>query len=169
MATTGTSDSSPIMLSEVEVRDGDVKEGKDGVEAVPSTLPDDFRCMGCGNEKSACHQKLFGTFLIQDTLTLYNNSLLSEKPVEIDDDVIHRLFKDKYPEHLQAFVMFHHFEYDEKIDYDLPECLVEGALKKACTLISSKKTMDLLDLNRRYGASYKYFTFSSSHYAATQK
>ena len=100
-----TADVGQVEVEEVEVVDAKAVE-------VPSTLPDNFVCMGCGNEKASCHQKLFGTFLVQDALTFYNNSLLSEKEVDLSDDAIRTLFKDKYPECLQAYVMFTHFEYN---------------------------------------------------------
>ena len=157
-----TADVGQVEVEEVEVA------GTKAVEEVSSTLPDDFVCLGCGNEKALCHQKLFGTFLVQDAITFYNNSLLSEKEVDLSDDAIHALFKDKYPDRLQAYVMFEHHEYDEKLDYDLPVCLVEGALKMACTLVRSRKTLDTLSLNRRYGASYCHFMFSGEHLALSK-
>ena len=153
----GSTTSSPMAVTEDVLGQVEV----DGADGNLSTPPDDFVCMGCGNERDLCHQKLFGTFLIQDALTLYNNSLLSEK--DVDEKDIRKMFKDKYPERLQAFVMFQHYEYDEKLDYDLPLCLVEGALKTACNLIESKKTLALMETKRRYGASYKYFLFNSEH------
>ena len=37
----------------------------------PLTLPDDFVCKGCGNEKELCHQKLFGQVLTHEVLSVY--------------------------------------------------------------------------------------------------
>ena len=107
------------------------------------TLPDDFVCDGCGNEKDKCHQKLFGQVLTHEVLSKYQEYMESGRGRDVDDDVVRTVFKMKYPVHLGAYVWLRHEMFDEKNDYELPICLREGALKSCCEMIKQRKIMDL--------------------------
>ena len=52
----------------------------------PGTIPDDFICAGCGNEKDTCHQKPFGQYLVHQTISLYDEFAEGGKADEVDDN-----------------------------------------------------------------------------------
>ena len=123
------------------------------------TLADDFECRGCGNEKKYCHQKLFGQVLTHEVLSKYQDLSESGRGMDMDDDVVREVFKEKYPVHLGAFVWLNHEMFDKKKDYAIPLCLREGALKSCCDMIKHRKVTDLLETRRGYGITHRFFNF----------
>ena len=79
------------------------------------------------------------------------------------DELVEKVFKDRYNFMLHASVWMEHWKYDEKDDYDPPKIMVEKSLKHAKYLVECKKALTYSDMNRKYGASYDYFSFRSDH------
>ena len=118
---------------------------------------DPLICQGCGNKSDMCHQVLFGTLLLQHILSLYKKM----SGVGVTEDLIEKTFCEKYNVHLQGYVQLEHGLYDEKEDYKLPVCLVEGALREAKSIVKAKDTLFYLERKRGYAITHRFFTFTN--------
>ena len=78
---------------------------------------------------------------------------------DVDDDMVRNVFITKYPAHLGGYVWIKHEIFDEKNDYKVPACLVNGAMRSCCEMIKQRKIMDALETRRGYGVSHRYFNF----------
>ena len=126
-------------------------------------FPDGFVCQGCGNKKAMCHQFLWGGNLLQEAVSKFDKR---KHTFEIDSEDVKEDMKQKYNLFLRSYLYREHWQFEEKEDYDMPECLVEGTLKVAMNLINAKLTLAKLHSRRGYGIAHQYFKFDSRKIAS---
>ena len=110
-------------------------------------------CRTCGNDKDDCHNTMFGQFLIHEVLT----SLQDMVPDDADETWIKDTFTQKY-RLVFRFHCYHMYgKYDEKQDYDLPECVVNGSMDFARTLVKHQTVIYHIRWKREHGIGNQFF------------
>ena len=114
---------------------------------------DGVTCKACGNDKEECHNKFFGKILKHEILT----KIQYVEPAEVNDEWIKTEFTDKY----RIFLRFHCYhmygKYDEKQDYDLPKCIVNGSLSLTKDLVKHESVVYHLKQKREHGVGELFF------------
>ena len=142
--------------SEDEVQIVDASNNKMGIP-MPSAYHNN-ECGGCaGNSHNCCHNCLFGLFLCQDILGLFD----TYPPHEITKNVIKHEFKMMYQLKLRIFCWDKMHKYDTKRDYLPPKCLCEHSLKFSKDLVQAQKTLSIMSKRREYGVALIHFTFQT--------
>ena len=107
----------------------------------------DFVCVGCGNGPDSCHQYLYGGWLVQEAISLFDEM----EPHEItEQDIIHRM-QYKYNTQI-SFACWHEIKmYDSSCWYEFPGCLSEGAVEYAKKVIKNQQVFLHLRKRRQGG------------------
>ena len=128
----------------------EVEEESNNVLITPTTKKDsNAHCRFCGNCYDDCHNQLFGEFLVQEAITLYEKAVDQDS---ITEDDICFLFKEKYNTHLRFLCHHDHDQYDTKSWYELPVCIESGSLLSAIHVIGQQQQYMLYSKKRKYGA-----------------
>ena len=110
-----------VVDGEKEVK---VKKKSNYRTSEPEEVKPGFVCEGCGNRRYQCHQYQYGSFLVQEAM-----SLLDEKDADeiTEDDINHRM-KVSYNNKINFKCYKKTGLYDLNCWYDFPACLKEGGV-----------------------------------------
>ena len=105
-----------------------------------------FVCVGCGNRRDDCHEYLYGSWLVQETISLMNK----KEPVTLtENDVRHRM-KYEYNKHVNFACYKEVKKYDSDCWYEFPDCLEKGAVQYGLKVFKNQQIFCHLN-NRREG------------------
>ena len=123
------------------------KDASTATETAEAKVDYNFICAGCGNRCNNCHQYVYGSWLVQEVI-----SLLNEKEADklSDDDVRHTM-KYVYNKQLNFHCYRKTYKYDQDCWYDFPDCLETGSVEYALKVICNQQIFFHLQKRREGG------------------
>ena len=107
----------------------------------------EFVCVSCGNKKDECHQYVYGSWLVQQTISYMNEKEMDEISM---DDVKHNM-KYCYNQQVNFDCYKENGMFDSNCWYPFPECLEKGGVKFALKLARNKQIFYHLKKRREGG------------------
>ena len=114
-----------------------------------------FVCSACGNNSEECHQYVYRSWLVQETISFMNEKELDEISI---NDVRHNM-KYAYNKQLNFGCYRESQKYDWDCWYEFPECLEKGGVEFAVKVFHNKQILFHLK-NRREGGIAKKTMFN---------
>ena len=109
-------------------------------------------CKGCGNHEKDCHNIVFGKIIMHEVSTLLSDMEVEEST----NSWIGCEYFDKY----NTFLCYHCFKlygrYEEKQNYMLPDCIIEGSLKRTKLMVKHQRVIAELSRKRGYGVAESF-------------
>ena len=113
----------------------------------PEEVKPGFVCEGCGNRRNQCHQYQYGSFLVQEAMSLLNE----KEPDEITEADINHRMKVSYNDKLNYRCYKKTGLYDNNCWYDFPACLKEGGVAFAHKVMGDGQILYHLQKRREGG------------------
>ena len=112
-------------------------------------------CDFCKNDFGKCHDYLFGEFLLQETVTWFEDKEEEEQKVVTSGHVQHEI-KWNYNRHLNFRCWGTKYKYDNNCWHNIPQCLMTNTVGKAINLIKNMQLLAVIKSKREGGAARKY-------------
>ena len=110
-----------------------------------------FVCIACGNNREECHQYVYRSWLVQETISFMNEKELDEMSM---DDVRHNM-RYAYNKQLNFGCYRESGKYDWDCWYKFPECLEKGGVEFALKVACNKQILFHLKKRREGGIEKK--------------
>ena len=137
--------------SDVKVEDEVKVEGEGKANKGEDESVVEFVCVACGNKKDDCHQYIYGTFLVHECISYFEERAADE----VTDELLEYHFRFKYNQYLRFLCHRETKKHDVKTWYDPPECLKKGSLKFALKLVHGQQVYYHIKKNRVEGVAGK--------------
>ena len=105
-----------------------------------------FVCIGCGNCRDDCHEYLYGSWLVQETISLMNK----KEPVELTENNARHRMRYEYNKHVNFACYKEVHKYNSDCWYQFLDCLEKGAVQYGIKIFKNQQFFCHLN-NRREG------------------